>query len=156
MRSREIERYKRKLSLGKRQKEILIGLILGDGHLERLYTPTLGRLKVEHSYKQKDYVDWIYEKFRDWVRSKPKIKEKKVWNKIYQNYGFLTYGHRLLGEFQEKFYRKRRKIVPNDLEKDITPLGLAEKFVGIIKPYIIPSMEYKIPRALRLTKLPKR
>src|SRR3989344_7144611 len=135
MRSREIERYKRKLSLGKRQKEILIGLILGDGHLERLYTPTLGRLKVEHSYKQKDYVDWIYEKFRDWVRSKPKIKEKKVWNKIYQNYGFLTYGHRLLGEFQEKFYRKRRKIVPNDLEKDITPLGLAVWFMddGSIK-----------------------
>ena len=186
MRSKEIEEYKSGLSLSKRQKEILIGLILGDGHLERLYTPILGRLKVEHSYKQKEYVDWIYEEFRNWVRSKPKSK--------------------------------RKKIIPNDLEKDITPLGLAiwymddgsiksrrhkglflntqdfkksdvrrlqrilrnkfsipsltrkdgkgeqiylggnsaEKFIGIIKPYIIPSMEYKIPRVLRLTKLPKR
>jgi len=218
MRSREIEEYKSKLSLSERQKEILIGLILGDGHLEKLYTPTSGRLKVEHSCKQKDYVDWIYKEFRNWVRSKPKAKKKKVWNKIYQNYGFLTYGHRLLGEFQEKFYRKGKKIIPNDLEKDITPLGLAiwymddgsiksrkhkglflntqgfekndverlqrmlknkfgissttrkekngkqiylggksgEEFITLIKPYIIPSMEYKIPRALRLTDLPKR
>jgi len=218
MRSKEIEEYKSKLSLSKRQKEILIGILLGDGHLERLYTPTSGRLKVEHSYKQKDYVDWLYNEFRDWVRSKPKVKRKKVWNKIYQNYGFLTYGHRLLGKFHEEFYRKRKKIIPNDLEQDITPLGLAiwymddgsiksrrhkgiflntqgfrendvkklqrilgnkfgissttrkekngrqiylggksgEKFIEIIKPYIIPSMEYKIPRTLRLTKLPKR
>lgn len=218
MRSKEIEKYKSRLSLSKRQKEILIGSLLGDAHLEKLYTPELGRLKIEHSYKQKDYVDWFYKEFRVWVRSKPKSKRKKVWNKIYWNYGFLTYGHGLLGKFQEKFYRRRKKIVPNDLEKDITPLGLAvwymddgsiksrrhkglflntqgftkngvqklqrmlknrfglssstrkdekgeqiylggesaEKFIGIIKPYIIPSMEYKIPRALRLTKLPKR
>ena len=218
MRSREIEEYKRKLFLSKKQKEILIGLILGDGHLEKLYTPTLGRLKVEQSYKNKNYVNWLYREFTNWVRSKPKSKEKKVWNKTYQNYGFLTYGHRLLGEFQETFYRRRKKIIPNDLEKDITPLGLAvwymddgsikstrhrglflntqdfrisdvrklqrilsgkfgissstrkdekgvqiylggksgEKFIEIIKPYIIPSMEYKIPRVLRLTKLPKR
>jgi len=45
MRSREIEEYKRKLFLNERQKEILIGLILGDGHLEKLYTPAFGRLK---------------------------------------------------------------------------------------------------------------
>ncbi len=217
MRSKEIEEYKSGLSLNKRQKEILIGLILGDGHLEKLYTPTLGRLKVEHSYKQKDYVNWLYEEFRNWVRSEPKSKKKNVWNKIYQNYGFLTYGHRLLGEFQEKFYREGKKIVPNDLEKNITPLGLAiwfmddgsikskshkgiflntqgfrensviklqqmlqnkfgiksttkkdkngkqiylggksgEKFIALIKPHIISSMKYKIPRVLRLTELPK-
>ena len=210
MRSKVIEEYKSGLSLSKRQKEILIGLILGDGHLEELYTPTLGRLKVEHSYKQKDYVDWIYNEFSNWVRSQPKIKKKKVWNKIYRNYGFLTYGHRALGEFQEKFYRKKRKVIPSDLEKEITPLGLAiwymddgsiksrkhkglflntqgfkendvkrlqevlkvkfgissttrkekngkqiylggksgEKFIALIKPYIISSMKYKIPRVL--------
>lgn len=31
-----------------------------------------------------------------------------------------------------------------------------ERLIALIRPYIIPSMEYKIPRALRLTKLPKR
>ena len=63
MRSRIIEKYKSKLSLSKRQKEILIGAILGDGHLEKLYTPELSRLKIEHSYKQKEYVDWFYKEF---------------------------------------------------------------------------------------------
>jgi len=218
MRSREIEKYKSKLSLNRRQKEILIGLILGDGHLEKLYTPTLGRLKVEHGYKQKDYVDWLYKEFRSWVRTKPRMRNIRAFGKVWQRYEFCTYGHRLLGEFRERFYEGKKKIVPKELEKGITPLGLAvwfmddgsikskrhkgfflnvqdftksdvrrlqrmlknkfsipsstrkdekgeqiylggesaEKFIGIIKPYIIPSMEYKIPRALRLTELPKR
>lgn len=211
MRSKKIEGYKSKLSLNDRQKEILIGLLLGDGHLEKLYTPTLGRLKIEHSYKQKDYVDWLYKEFKDWVGNKPKIKKKEVWGKIYQNYGFSTYGHKLLGKFQERFYVRKKKIIPNNLEKDITPLGLAiwymddgsikslkhkglflntqcfkisgvrklqkilhdkftissstrkdkngmqiylggksgEKFILTVRPFIIPSMEYKIPRVLR-------
>ena len=34
MRSVVIENYKQMLSLTKRQEEILIGMILGDGHLE--------------------------------------------------------------------------------------------------------------------------
>lgn len=125
MRSKEIEKYKSKLSLSKKQKEILIGLILGDGHLERLYTPSLGRLKVEHSYKQKDYVDWIYKEFQDWVRSKPRPRKVSAFGKLYLNYGFCTYGHVLLGEFKERFYKGKKKVIPNNLEKDITPLGLA-------------------------------
>lgn len=217
MRSKVIEEYKSRLSLSKRQKEILIGLLLGDGHLEKLYTSTSGRLKVEHSYKQKDYVDWLYKEFRNWVRTKPKTRKVNVWGKLRRNYRFSTYGHRILGEFGKRFYEGKKKIVPNDLEKDITPLGLAiwfmddgsikskshkgvflntqgfkedsviklqkmlrnkfsinsttrkdkngkqiylggrsgEKFIALIKPYIISSMNYKIPRVLRLTKLPK-
>ena len=221
MRSNKIEKYKRKLSLSKRQKEILIGLILGDGHLEKMYTPSLGRLKVEHSYKQKDYVDWIYEEFRNWVRSKPKKRNVEVFSKMHQNYRFCTYSHRLLGNLRERFYKGRKKIIPIDLEDDITSLGLAvwymddgsikskrhkgvflntqgfivsdirklqeilrnkfgiksttrnqtrnqrtkkqiylggeagEKFIRLIESYIISSMKYKIPKVLRLTKLPK-
>lgn len=218
MRSKTIEEYKGELSLSKRQKEILVGLILGDGHLEKLYTPTLGRLKVEHSYRQKDYVDWLYKEFRNWVRSKPKIRKVNAWGKSRKNYRFSSYGHKILGEYRERFYQGKRKVVPNDLEKDITPLGLAiwfmddgsikskshkgvflntqgfkekdvrklqkvlrnkfgvnsttrkekngkqiylggqsgERFITLIVSYIISSMKYKIPRALRLTKLPKR
>lgn len=222
MRNKEIEEYKKTLSLSKKQREILVGVLLGDGHLEKLYTPTLGRLKVEHSHKQKDYVDWLYEEFRDWVRSKPRLREIKAFGNIYQNYGFSTYGHRLFGEFRERFYKGKKKIIPNDLEKDVTPLGLAvwymddgsikskrhkgvflntqgfeedelkklqkilrnkfrirsttreqtrnqktkrqlylggesgERFIKLIQSYIIPSMKYKIPKVLRLTKLPKR
>jgi|SRR3989338_1015464 len=125
MRSIVIEDYKTTLSLTKRQEEILIGTILGDGHLEQLYTPELSRLKVEHSYKQKDYVDWLYQEFKNWVRTEPKLKIKKVWGKIHKNYGFCTYGHRLLGNFQKEFYVEKKKVIPTDLIKNITPLVLA-------------------------------
>ena len=125
MRSIVIENYKTTLSLTQRQKEILIGMILGDGHLEKLYTPQLSRLKVEHSYKQKDYVNWLYSEFKNWVRTEPKSKIKNVWGKIHTNYGFCTYGHRLLGNFQKEFYQEKKKIIPTDLSKNITPLVLA-------------------------------
>ena len=125
MRSRIIEEYKNKLFLTNRQKEILIGTILGDAHLEELYTPELSRLKIEHSYKQREYVDWFYEEFKNWIRTKPKQKLKKVFGKIHNNYGFCTYGHRLLGNFQKDFYVEKKKIIPNSLLSNITPLSLA-------------------------------
>jgi len=125
MRSRIIEEYKSKLFLSDRQKEILVGAILGDGHLEKLFSPKLSRLKIEHSYKQRKYVDWFYKEFRNWVRTKPKQKIKKAWNKIYINYGFSTYGHRLLGAVQKEFYSDRKKVIPSNLFKNVTPLVLA-------------------------------
>src|SRR3989344_1261474 len=125
MRSRIIEEYKNKLSLTDRQKEILIGAILGYAHLEKLYTPKLSRLKIEHSYKQKEYVDWFQNEFKNWVLTKPKQKIKKVFGKIHKNYGFSTYSHRLLGNFQKDFYTENKKIIPEDLLKNITTLSLA-------------------------------
>ena len=125
MRSRIIEEYKTRLSLTDRQKEILIGTILGDAHLEKLYTPELSRLKIEHSYKQKEYVDWFYEEFKNWIRTKPKEKIKKVFGKIHKNYGFCTYGHGLLGNFQKEFYAEKKKVIPDNLFKNITLLSLA-------------------------------
>ena len=125
MRSRIIEKYKNNLFLTTRQKEILIGTILGDAHLEKLYTPELSRLKIEHSYKQKEYVDWFYEEFKNWIRTKPKQKIKKVFGKIHKNYGFCTYGHRLLGNFQRDFYTEKKKVISDNLLKNITPLSLA-------------------------------
>ena len=125
MRNKIIEEYKIHLSLTKRQKKILIGLLLGDGHLEKLYNPALARLKVEHSYKQKEYVDWLYKKLKPWVRTEPKIRRMKTWGKLRKNYRFSTYGHRILGKLRERFYKGRKKIIPDDLEKDINSLALA-------------------------------
>ena len=217
MLSKKIEEYKNGLFFSKRQKEILIGLLLGDGHLEKPYNSMTGRLKVEHSYKQKDYTDWLYKEFKNWVRSKPKIRELVVWGKARKNYRFCTYSHKILGALSGRFYGGERKNIPKDLEKKNKPFGLeglymddgsikskrhrgvflntqgfkendikklqkilknkfgvdsktrtekngkqiylggksGERFIGIINPYIISSMKYKIPRVLRLTELPK-
>lgn len=136
MYSREIENYKRRLFLTQRQKDILIGLMLGDGHLESWYNPNIANLKIEHSYKQKQYVDWLYREFKEWVRTPPKKRIRERWGKQYDKYYFNTLAHPDLGKFQKFFYRNRRKIVPIDLlESHLSPLGLAVWFMddGSIK-----------------------
>src|SRR3989344_4122327 len=110
MRNKAIEEYKNGLLLNKRQREILIGLLLGDGHLEESYNPAEGRLKVEHSYKQKDYTDWLYKEFENWVRSEPKIRKFIACGIARKNYRFCTYSHKILGNFRKKFYDEKGKI----------------------------------------------
>src|SRR5437773_1403282 len=43
------------LSLSDRQKEILVGCILGDAHIA-----PRGKIQIEQSEKQRDYVEWKY------------------------------------------------------------------------------------------------
>jgi len=50
----------KKIKITPKQKQIIIGKILGDGHLETVNEKTC-RLKIEHSYKQRAYVDWLYQ-----------------------------------------------------------------------------------------------
>lgn len=211
MRSREIEGYKKTLSLNSEQKQILVGSLLGDAHLESRYVLGCATLRIEHSYKQKDYVDWLYDKFRNWVRTPPQKRVRRSWGKQQEKYGFITYGHRILGKFRDMFYKNRIKIIPKDIELYLSPLSLAvwfmddgsiksskhrgmflntqtfsysdierlrktlkhkfltetvtkkdknglqiyilgksaEGFIRLIRPYIISTMEYKIPRLLR-------
>lgn len=51
-------------SLTEAQKSIIVGMLLGDGSLRRK-TNTI--LKVNHSHKQKEYVDWLYNKLEKLV-----------------------------------------------------------------------------------------
>jgi len=101
--------------------------LLGDAHMEKLYNPQLelGRLKIEHSKTQQSYVEWLYEEFKDWVRTKPRERTRIAFGKLVTKYQFCTYGHTILGKFHKRFYSGRTKIVPNDIGQDITPLSLA-------------------------------
>ena len=66
MNTKEIKNYKEKLKLTRRQREIIVGKLLGDGHLESMNNGRTYRLKIEHSLKQKEYVDWFYQEFEEW------------------------------------------------------------------------------------------
>jgi len=54
-----------KLKITKIQREILIGIILGDGHLEQSLNKFSYRLKIEQSEKKKEYIEHLYEIFKD-------------------------------------------------------------------------------------------
>lgn len=135
MYSKNIEEYKKKLKLSKQQREILIGLLLGDGHLETQNNGRTFRLKVEHSLKQKDYVDWLYGIWRNWTLMPPQTRIRYYRGKRYDKYYFTTVNHGSLRFYGQQFYRAKRKIVPKLIHKWITPLSLAIWFMddGSIK-----------------------
>lgn len=138
MHSNKIEARKRELKLTNRQKDILIGKLLGDGHLETQDGGRTYRLKIEHSVKQKEYVDWLYEEFRDWVLTPPQVRRRfVVLRTVAGEYGkcwFNTLSSGLFRFYAHQFY-KERKIVPRLIKKMLTPLAIAVWFMddGSIK-----------------------
>jgi hypothetical protein len=123
-----LRHYKASLQMSERQKEILIGLLLGDGHLERQGSAVSARLKIEHSVAQSAYVDWKFHEWREWVRTPPKtrIRQNRI-GTTSMNVGFSTLSHVELEWFRLRFYVNRRKVVPEDLE--LSALSMAVWFM---------------------------
>ena len=129
MRTKAIENHKKKLKLTQRQRQIVIGKLLGDGHLESQNNGRTYRLKVEHSLKQKEYVDWFYEEFKEWILSRPKKKEQIVNGKLYYKYWVNTLSCGSFRFYAQQFYRGEKKVVPKLIHRWLTPLSLAVWFM---------------------------
>ena len=62
------------LSLTAEQHEILVGGLLGDSYLFPTVSGKYASMRVAHGPKQRDYVWWKYEFFKQWVLSPPKYQ----------------------------------------------------------------------------------
>ncbi len=129
MHSKEIKARKIKLKLNKTQREILVGLLLGDGHLETRNCGRTYRLKVEQSLRKSDYVLWLYENFENFVLKKPKEKEKVRDGVKTKNIWFSTVSHGSLRFYAQQFYASGKKVVPKMIGKLLSPLALAVWFM---------------------------
>ncbi len=149
MRSKEIEEFKKNLTLTQIQRSLLVGMLLGDGHLETQNGRTY-RLKVEHSIIQKEYVEWLYEQFKDFVRTPPQEKKKSLHGKSHTSYFFSTYSLGTFRFYAQQFYVGRKKIMPKLIEKFLDPLAVAIWFMDDgsykseqHKTYIIHALGYR-------------
>lgn len=135
MYSKEIEARKKTLSLNKLQREILVGLMLGDGHLETQNRGKTFRLKVEQSANKAEYVDWLYKNFENFVLNKPKIKDKQRNGVVTRNIWFTTLSHGSFRFYAQQFYANDKKVIPKIIGKLLTPLSMAVWFMddGSIK-----------------------
>lgn len=135
MRSNQIENYKKVLKLSEIQKEVLVGTLLGDGCLETQNNGRTFRLKVEHSLQQKEYVDWKYKVFKDWVLTEPKVRKYSAYGLERNNYRFSTVSTGSFRFFAQQFYENGRKVIPKLISKLLTPIALAVWFMddGSIK-----------------------
>ena len=145
MRSQKIEEIKKNLSLNDTQRSLVVGMLLGDGHLETSNGGRTYRLKVEHSMIQKEYTDWLYDQLKDLVRQPPKEKIRKDHN----SYWFNTYSLGLFRFYAQQFYVGKQKRIPPLIHKLLDPLALAVWFMddGSFKSryhstYIIHTLGY--------------
>lgn len=127
--SREIEAYKENLKLSSIQREALIGLLLGDAHLETQNMGKTYRLKIEQSEKHQTYVQHLYNLFKEWVLTPPKPKKVTSGNHESINWWFQTVSHGALRFYGQQFYVDSRKVVPKLIHKWLSPRGLAYWFM---------------------------
>jgi hypothetical protein len=95
-----------------RQKAIITGVLLGDGHLEK--NGRYVRLKVDQALNHSDYVNWLYNELKDLVPSQPVIIEEndKRTLKVYRRLHFSTYSNAEFKEWRDSFYINKKKIIP--------------------------------------------
>lgn len=141
MYSKELEAKKKSLKLSERQRDILVGILLGDGHLETKNNGRTYRLKIEHTSKQSAYVNWLYNEFKQWVNTPPKTRSRftqlRSVSGIYERMWFNTLSSGSLRFYAQQFYKERVKVVPAQIKKWLSPLALAVWYMddGSIKSH---------------------
>lgn len=107
-------------SLTQLQKSVIIGSLLGDGHLRTFPGRKNALLEINHSFHQKDYVDWKYMVLQNVSASPPKTRKgngKRI------AYRFHSKQLPELSKFHQLFYGGGRKAIPDGLVLD--PIMLA-------------------------------
>lgn len=127
MQTLALQKYKKSLKLNQTQISVLIGSILGDGTLRVPKSGINANYKVEQGLKQKDYVFWKYQVFKEWVITPPKISfrydEKHM--PYEKSWWFRTVSHPKLTLFHKMFYKNGVKAVPEQIVDLLDHLALA-------------------------------
>jgi len=119
----------KKVKITPRQKQIIIGKILGDGHLETNNGLTY-RLRIEHGQKQKNYVFWLYQELENLAAGPPRLKIRKGKNgTVEKKWWFDTVFTISLRFYAQQFYQEGKKVVPRLIHRWLTPLTLAIWFM---------------------------
>lgn len=125
MHSRQIEAHKRKLRLTREQREALIGLILGEAHLEAQKNGRTYMVRFEHSARHRAYVQHLYDLFRNWVLQPPRERVRQNPRGTSHTVFFSTVSHGAFRFYAHQFYRDSRKRVPKIIGRLLTARGLA-------------------------------
>nr|YP_009268547.1 hypothetical protein [Beauveria caledonica]AMD61810.1 hypothetical protein [Beauveria caledonica] len=127
-------KYKKEHELTKEQHEAIIGIILGDGSLERGKYTYNTRLRMEHNYPlQKSYVSYVYNIFSSLIKSEPTIVIRKphhLTGNVHKSIYVRTLRFSCLNKYHDLFYKDNKKIIPGNIEELITYRGLAHFIMG--------------------------
>ena len=110
--------------------EIIVGLLLGDGHIQKRTINGNSRFIYGQSSLRKhhlNYFNHILELFKPYLSKDFNLKEKiftdKRTNKIYSSVNFATLTLPCFNLYKNQFYNSNNlKIVPNTIQNLLTPL----------------------------------
>lgn len=111
--------------LSKTEASVLVGTMLGDGHLEK--NGNGYRLQILHSHKQRDYVWWKHSRLQRFALRDPELLEMpdRRYQKINLGVRFRTHNAKVFDELHRVFYRGKRKVVPTSTKNMLDALALA-------------------------------
>lgn len=108
-------------------RDVLVGSLLGDGHLKAV-SPNTAVFDERHSVKQEPYITWKARAFGPYFKSFYRWN-KKSGDKTYTGCGFRSVTCARLKPFHDLFYPGGKRIFPANLPELITPLALAVWFM---------------------------
>ncbi len=115
------------MNLSLRQKSVLIGTILGDGYLQKTGKEN-ARLRLEHGFRQKEYLFWKVAELGNLFQGKPKYLERvhPISRKVYKYFRHQSQSTPYLGKLRKIFYQDNQKRIPENIDKFLySPLALA-------------------------------
>jgi len=113
----------RTVPINMKQKQIIVGHILGDGCIYRDGPNSMYKIGVGHKEAHKQYFHWKIAMFDPFINTWRRNVDKRK-NSVMLN--ATTICHPEIKQFANMFYLPNRiKIVPNNLDIFMTPLALA-------------------------------
>ena len=130
--------YRIKLNLPSYLHQVLIGLLLSDGSLEKTSPTSAARLSVMFGSLHISYLLHLYNLFEPYTNTNSGIRFIDVFNKktkvSYTQVGFKTVSLPILLLYHKMFYIAKSKsyikIVPSNIEDLMTPVVLAHLIMG--------------------------
>jgi hypothetical protein len=104
------------MKLTRRQEAILLGIVLGDGFLQKTGLKN-ARLRLEHGSGQKEYLLWKGKQFPRLFLGKP-IGLKRAHPKtkqVYEYWRWQSNSTPILGKWRNLFYPNGKKKIPEEL-----------------------------------------
>jgi hypothetical protein len=113
--------------------EILIGLLLGDGHIQKRHNSGNSRFIYAQSSLRENHLNYfnhVFSMFNPYMSKdfEPKSRSftDKRNNKTYSSISFATLTLPCFSKYRDLFYNSQnKKIVPLNIEELLTPIGLA-------------------------------
>lgn len=129
--------YKKSLKLSQNQKDIIVGTLLGDAHLEPRGKNVMYRYCFSQKEGQREYVVHVYSNFEAWCSQEPQssITGTDIYGELTRSVYFKTCTHPSFAFYANQFYTidssttTRRKVVPKLLHKWLNARVLAYWFM---------------------------